>query len=117
MSCASDTFSEVLSDFKKRLTNEEQETFQFVTINDVRQTALQIQKKQEDVKEMMNMARLESFLEAMDQFGKTIDIFVNASAFVAFVWGPMKFILQVRAYRGLKLPYATFYYPIFGGGA
>ncbi|KAK0111064.1 hypothetical protein ONS95_001444 [Cadophora gregata] len=29
----------------------------------------------------------------MDQFGKVIGVFVNASAFVAFVWGPMKFCL------------------------
>lgn len=44
---------------------------------------------------MMNLVRLESFLEAMDQFGNVIDAFLNASLFVGFVWGRMKFLLQV----------------------
>ncbi|KAJ4407348.1 hypothetical protein N0V91_003932 [Didymella pomorum] len=29
----------------------------------------------------------------MDQFGKVIEVFLNAHQFVAFVWGPMKFLL------------------------
>jgi hypothetical protein len=96
MSSTNDTFKAILSDFKKRLTPDEQENFQFATLKDVRETALRIQRDQEQLKTMMNMARLESFLEAMDQFGKVIEVFVNASSFVAFIWGPMKFILQVR---------------------
>jgi molecular chaperone GrpE (heat shock protein) len=96
MSSTNDTFKSILSDFKKRLTPDELENFQFVTLKDVRETALRIQKDQEQLKTMMNMARLESFLEAMDQFGKVIEVFVNASSFVAFIWGPMKFILQVK---------------------
>jgi hypothetical protein len=96
MSSTKYTFEAILSDFKTRLTPKEQESFQFVTLDDVRKTALLIQKDQEQLKSMMNLARIESFLEAMDQFGKVIEVFVNASSFVAFVWGPVKFILQVR---------------------
>jgi hypothetical protein len=100
------TFEAILSDFKTRLTPKEQESFQFVTLDDVRKTALLIQKDQEQLKSMMNLARIESFLEAMDQFGKVIEVFVNASSFVAFVWGPVKFILQVshRTSFSLRLP-------------
>jgi hypothetical protein len=90
------TFEGILEDFKKRLTAKELQNFQFVTLNDVRETAIRIQNSQEQLKEMRHMKRLESFLEAMDQFGKVIEVFVNASGYVAFVWGPMKFILQVR---------------------
>jgi molecular chaperone GrpE (heat shock protein) len=95
MASAEDTFEAILANFKKRLTPKEQDDFQFVTLNDVRETALRIQREQEQVKMMMNMSRIESFLEAMDQFGKVLEVFLNASNFVAFVWGPVKFILQV----------------------
>jgi hypothetical protein len=95
MSAARGSFEIILADFKKNLTPGEVQDFQFVTLNDVRETALRIQKDQENLKTLMNMARLESFLEAMKQFGKVIEVFGNSSIFVAFVWGPLKFILQV----------------------
>jgi len=95
MSAARGSFEVILADFKKNLTPGELRDFQFVTLNDVRETALRIQRDQENLKTMMNMARLESFLEAMNQFGKVIEVFGNANIFVAFVWGPLKFVLQV----------------------
>jgi hypothetical protein len=47
-------------------------------------------------KELMNLTRIRRFLEAMDQYGKVIEVFLNASSMLCFVWGPMKFCLQVR---------------------
>jgi hypothetical protein len=96
MSTARGSFEVILADFKKNLTPGELQDFQFVTRNDVRETALRIQKDQENLKTMMNMARLESFLEAINQFGKVIKVFRNANIFVAFLWGPLKFVLQVN---------------------
>lgn len=95
MVTAEAAFTEALSKFKARLSSKEINNFEFATLNDVRATAIRIQYEQEGVKQMVHMARLESFLEAMNQFGKVVEIFVNASSFVAFIWGPMKFVLQV----------------------
>lgn len=91
-----DGFRKTLSTFKKRLSQEEQSAFQFATLEDVRLEVKRIQDEQASRKEMMNMTRIQSFLEAMDQFGKVIEVFLNSSEFVAFIWGPMKFFLQVR---------------------
>ena len=96
MNSTSASFEVILADFKKSLTPKECQDFQFVTFNDVRETALRIQRDQENIKTMMNMSRLESFMEAMNQFGKVVEVFGNSNIFVAFVWGPMKFILLVR---------------------
>lgn len=90
-----ESFESVLEDFKKDLTPKEVEKFQFATLEEFEEAALKIQKDQENTKSMKNMGRIKSFLEAMDQFGKVIDVFLNASPFVCFVWGPLKFILQV----------------------
>jgi hypothetical protein len=94
-------FEAILDNFKKDLTAKQRDDFEFMNLHDVRDTALRIQKGQENLKTMMNMARLESFLEAMTQFGEVLGIFANSNIFVAFVWGPLKFILQVK----LNIPY------------
>ena len=44
----------------------------------------------------MNLSRILGFLEAMNQFGKVVEVFLNTSDILAFVWGPVKFILLVR---------------------
>lgn len=95
MSVSDDSFRLILSNFKKRLTQKEQDDFQFATLDEVRLEMARIQREQASRKEMMNMPRIQSFLEAMEQFGKVIEVFVNTSEFVAFIWGPVKFVLQV----------------------
>jgi hypothetical protein len=92
-----DTFQKTLESFKTRLNSKEREDFQFTTLEDVRQTIAHIQAEQGNQKTMMNLNRLESFLEAMNQFGNVIEVFLNASNFVCFIWGPMKFLLQVTS--------------------
>ncbi|KAN0096736.1 hypothetical protein V8E51_015541 [Hyaloscypha variabilis] len=84
----------ILDDFKKVLTEKEQREFEITTLNDVRETALQIQNDRVMLKNMMNMRRLELFLEAMNQFEEVLELFTDANIFAAFVWGPLKFILQ-----------------------
>jgi hypothetical protein len=96
MASLDDSFRAILSSFKKRLTAKEQDDFQFATLEDVRTEVARIQDEQASRKEMMNMPRIQSFLEAMDQFGKVVEVFLNTSEFVAFIWGPLKFVLQVR---------------------
>ena len=89
------SFEATLLDFKKRLTSKEQNDFQFTTLDGVKREIARIQKQQDDLKTMMNMSRIQSFLEGMNELGKVIEVFLNASNFVAFVWGPVKFLLQV----------------------
>ncbi|KAI9858937.1 MAG: hypothetical protein M1813_007239 [Trichoglossum hirsutum] len=97
MSSENDSFERTLRSFKTRLTQKEREDFQFATLEDVRKVIARIQNEQEGTKAMMNMSRIQSFLEAMEQFGKVIEVFLNASSLVAFVWGPMKFLLQTAS--------------------
>jgi hypothetical protein len=91
----SQAFEEGLVNFKKRLSKKELEDFEGTKLEDLKITINRIQEGQENVKQNMDMTRVGSFLEAMEQFGKILDVFLNASPFVAFVWGPMKFMLMV----------------------
>lgn len=90
-----DIFEETLSYFKKRLTPKELKDFTFATLDEVRILIVRIQKDQEAVKKTMNMSRIQSFLQAMTEFGKVVECFLNVSDIIAFIWGPMKFLLQV----------------------
>ncbi|KAI1458190.1 hypothetical protein F4805DRAFT_150609 [Annulohypoxylon moriforme] len=90
-------FLAVLDDFKKTagLTPNEETEFQMTNLEGLQNCIRTIQHNQEKKRRMMYMKRLDPFLQTMEQYGKVLDIFVNTSEIVAFIWGPMKFILLV----------------------
>jgi hypothetical protein len=88
-------FQECLQKFKARLSKREHDNFKLTTLGDLRQAILQIQNKQAARSESMNLPRVLGFLEGFKQFGQVVEVFLNSSEFVAFIWGPMKFLLQV----------------------
>jgi hypothetical protein len=81
--------------FRARLTGKDLTDFGNTTYEQLCRDIVRIQNEQEGRMEMMNLSRIRSCLEAMDQFGKVIEIFLNVSDAVAFVWGPMKLLLLV----------------------
>lgn len=54
-----------------------------------------IQDEQNARTDMRNLARIKPFLEAMEQFSKIIEVFLNVSNIIAFLWGPIKLLLMV----------------------
>ena len=89
-----DAFQKAIAKFSVRLSKKESESFKFSTLDDVRAAMKEIQEEQGRQNNMMNLTRLKGFLEAMEQYGKVIDVFVNSSPVLCFVWGPIKFLLQ-----------------------
>jgi len=79
-------FSLYLQSFVESLTNEQKNEFKFSTLEDFQAAIVAIQNRQSSVRKMRNLARLKCFLEAMDQYGKVIEVFVNASELVCFIW-------------------------------
>ena len=79
-------FRQVLTDFKNSLTKEQKDDFELSTLEDLQAAIDAIQKKQASEKKMRNLNRLKSFLEAMEQYGKVIEVFLNTSCFIAFIW-------------------------------
>jgi hypothetical protein len=91
----SEAFKKALESFRKRLSSEELSQFTNTTYDQLLHELGQLQEKQERNKEMMNLRRLEPFLEGMLYLGRTIEVFLNASDVLCFVWGPIKFMLLV----------------------
>lgn len=94
-----DVFSAALDEFKKSVPDKDLAQFAKITYDDLCKEIVDIQKKQDSRRELMHLSRIQSCLEAMKQFGLVIEVFVNVSNEVAFIWGPMKFLLLVIILR------------------
>ncbi|KAF1829385.1 C2H2 domain-containing protein [Decorospora gaudefroyi] len=88
-----EAFTRALTKFRARLTGKDLIYFGNATYGQLCGDILRIQKEQESRMEMMNLSRIKSCLETMNEFGRVIEVFLNVSDAVAFVWGPMKFLL------------------------
>jgi hypothetical protein len=95
MAAIDESFKQVLEDFKKRLKPEEEAKFAITTIFDLKEAAQNLEEKQRRSKTAQNLKRIDPFLQAMAQFTDVIEVFLNTSSIVCFVWGPMKFLLLV----------------------
>uniref|UniRef100_L7J9W7 DUF7708 domain-containing protein n=1 Tax=Pyricularia oryzae (strain P131) TaxID=1143193 RepID=L7J9W7_PYRO1 len=87
------SFELALDKFRAQLSDQERVKFAVTKKGDLLVAILNIQNEQRLSKKMVNMRRAQGFIEAMEQFGKVIEVFVNSSEILAFVWGPMKFLL------------------------
>ena len=96
MASPEDDFKSVLKRFKNHLTQKELDDFQCTSLQDIYRLISKLQAEQRTEKRMMNLNRMKGFLEGMNELGKVINVFSNSSALVAAVWGPVKFLLQVR---------------------
>ncbi|KAI5800428.1 hypothetical protein DFH27DRAFT_82123 [Peziza echinospora] len=90
-------FEQALSNFKKQLTTEELDYFERTKLKDVHEAIHTIQFDQKQRKRMQTIARIKPFVDCMEQYGKVIDVFLNVEKIVAFVWGPLKFILTIAS--------------------
>ena len=98
-------FQQALSRFKIGLTDSEVADFQFSSLDNVYDAIEEIQRHQKASKAMRNLNRVKPFLEAMDQYGKVIEVFLNTSGFVAFIWVCRAFsIWCVRGYGNSLTP-------------
>ncbi|KAK2745994.1 hypothetical protein FQN55_005816 [Onygenales sp. PD_40] len=88
-------FQRALDKIKSQLSEEEKAEFTNTKLEDVRQAAYRIQLEHGGPKEMKTMIRIQGFLEAMEQYGKVIEVFLNSSIMVGFIWGPIKFVLLI----------------------
>lgn len=88
----SDSFQRALEKFKKSLARNSPELidqFSIARLQDVKRICLEIQEQQGKDVCLRRMRRIEGFIEAMDQLGKSIEVFLNVNEIVCFIWvGP-----------------------------
>jgi len=95
MATVEEGFKNAVADFRKHLKPEEESQFKFTTLNDLQLAAKDIQEKQRKTKTTRSLTRIQPFLQAMTEYTKVIEVFLNTSSILCFIWGPMKFMLLV----------------------
>ncbi|KAF0645692.1 hypothetical protein FPSE5266_00755 [Fusarium pseudograminearum] len=86
-------FDKAVAKFKKRLTKDQAAKFANCTVDDVRNQIRDIQNRHGSQRRLRNMERISKFVEGMVQLGQVVEVFLNLDNTVAFIWGPLKFIL------------------------
>ena len=105
-------FEKTLAEFKKEVRKRDQEIFKLTTLEELGKSIGDLQDKQHSQRRLQNLNRLRPFLEAIEQYGKVVEVFCNNNELVAFIWvsgfpkresagrklispqGPIKFLLQ-----------------------
>ncbi|KAF8454286.1 hypothetical protein BDZ91DRAFT_562030 [Kalaharituber pfeilii] len=99
----SSIFREAVSSFvdSSKLKPAQVQDLENTTLESLKSCINDIQTEQAKGVNMRNINRIRPFIDSMEQYGKIIEVFLNLSGFVAYIWGPMKFLLQVtRKYIG-----------------
>lgn len=85
----SDSFQRALTHFKQTLDSRSPglvREFSISSLQDIQEYCLELQDEMGQGGGLRRMRRLKSFIEAMDELGKSIDVFVNANDLVCFIW-------------------------------
>ncbi|KAI8630498.1 putative zinc finger protein [Xylariaceae sp. FL1651] len=90
-------FDKALGEFKEGLRRREIEDFKTTTLKELNTTIRQLQAKQHAQRRLQDLNRLQPFLKAIEQYGELVDRFYSNNEIVAFVWGPVKFLLQTTS--------------------
>ena len=91
-------FQTAVATFAASLTDKQRRDFRGCSLKEVEDTVRGVEVRLASQRRQRNMQRISKFLEGMDQLGKVIEVFVNSDATVAFIWGPIKFVLLVSLF-------------------
>lgn len=82
----SSSFQRSLARFRDTLSPEQRQEFKICTLEDVHVAIESIQRVHGRQRRLRNMNRVKGFLEAMEQYGKVIEVFLNSTEILGFVW-------------------------------
>ncbi|KAI0022441.1 hypothetical protein F4780DRAFT_197555 [Xylariomycetidae sp. FL0641] len=88
-------FDKALEKFKQGLDEKQRLQFAASTLDEVEAEIQRIQDQHGSQKRLRSLSRISRFLEAMTQIEHLVSVYLNVSNLVAFVWGPIKLVLQV----------------------
>ncbi|KAF3002829.1 hypothetical protein E8E14_006733 [Neopestalotiopsis sp. 37M] len=112
------TLEKAIQKFRK-VAEEHGEQFSVASENDVKDQIEKIQDRYGSTKKLRSLGRLSRFLEAMNEIEKLVQIFLNVSEVVAFVWIAssrleiLEFLLDTYVEVGELIPHLRQYDQLF----
>ncbi|KAI1355972.1 putative zinc finger protein [Xylaria sp. FL0043] len=90
-------FDKALEEFKEGLRRRDIEKFKSTTLGELNLSIQRLQARQHAERRLLNMNRLQPFLDAIEQYGNVVAKFYSNTDIVAFIWGPAKLLLEVAS--------------------
>jgi len=93
-----DTLNSTIDSFQQGLPQPILNDFQKITsLTALSHAIADIERRQAGRRSFRNLGKIRPFLNSLQDYGKVIEVFVNVKPdIMAFIWGPIKFCLQVR---------------------
>jgi hypothetical protein len=82
----STSFQRAVDKFTKSLTVKQRQEFAVCSLQDVHEAIVTIQEERGSQKNLRGMTRIQAFLEAMEQYRKAVEPFLNCTPFLGYVW-------------------------------
>lgn len=80
------SFDRAIERFTEALPPKQRAEFASTTLEDVYDAIQIIQEERGGDRKLRHMRRVQAFLEAMDEFRKVIQAFLNCTPFMGYVW-------------------------------
>ncbi|KAJ3454415.1 hypothetical protein MRS44_018309 [Fusarium solani] len=90
-------FQRMLEEFKQGLKKRDQETFKLTTLDTLSRSIATLQARLHAERRLQNPNRLVRFLEAIKQYGEILRVFCINNEVMAFIWGPVKLLLETAS--------------------
>lgn len=72
--------------FRKDLNAEDDKSMRATSLDDVRATIVQTERELASRQGLRHFDRLSPYINAIERYGKVIEIFCNSSPFVPYIW-------------------------------
>ena len=97
-------FTNTLETFCEKLSQEDAMNFRKIkTLVDLEMAIKDIEEEQARRKSFRNLAKIRPLLKTLRQYTEVIEVFVSSKPdILAFIWGPIKFCLQVNSGSTLR---------------
>jgi len=79
-------FERVAKAFRANLRSDELQCFKLSELGDLRTILASIEEQQDKKRGLAYMKRVEPFINTMLEFGKIVEVFLNVTDVLAFVW-------------------------------
>ena len=82
----SSSFDRAINRFTNSLTPKQRQDFTVCSLEDVQNSIVAIQSTRGTQNSLRNLARIQGFLEGMDEYSKVVEAFLNCTPFMGYVW-------------------------------
>lgn len=80
------TITAAFERFKRSVTADDARRFQDTNLNDVWDTAAEIEDKLANSKSLRNMRRIEPFLRGLEHYASIVEVLCNGTDYLSWIW-------------------------------